>query len=493
MKRLLQLLCYFVLASSLSSAQTYDEKIANAMNSGDWFALDSVYHSAPKDSIHGFLEVYARCLIGNRLNRPDVSIPAFDELLNTKSAELDLGNLISASMMFAMDLSRTNDNATASSMLTSILDATRQHLDSATSAMLQSYENQYAALSKYRPYSIDFGQQTEAQIPFRYMPVGPKDKGAVLMRLDQCSINGNHAEITFDTGAGVNIISYLSAQKLGLIPLDASSTVCGFGLQSGSKAIAKELKIGPITITDVPFTVIHITSNNEEANKYINALDIVVGSELMLQLKDLTIDFSKQLITVPSVAPARSTTPSNICFSSSMNLLTKGTVNDNKMLMNIDTGDASYGTLNKQFYEANKEFVSSCPLDTVRTAGIGGVHISQCYRVPDMTAQLGGSTVTIPEMTVQTQDNPSVQDYECNFGLQSLRLFSKIRFNLVDFTLTTYPYSLSLNTQKTSSHNIPTFTVTNDKGMTPLQAIGCIAVGVGKVLLNQNGSDNPDL
>ena len=88
MKRLLQLLCYFVLASSLSSAQTYDEKIANAMNSGDWFALDSVYHSAPKDSIHGFLEVYARCLIGNRLNRPDVSIPAFDELLNTKSAEL---------------------------------------------------------------------------------------------------------------------------------------------------------------------------------------------------------------------------------------------------------------------------------------------------------------------------------------------------------------------------------------------------------------------
>ena len=70
-------------------SQSYDERIAEAMNAGDWFALDTIYNAAPKDSIWSFLEVYSRCLIGNRLNRPDVSIPAFAELFNTQSEQLD--------------------------------------------------------------------------------------------------------------------------------------------------------------------------------------------------------------------------------------------------------------------------------------------------------------------------------------------------------------------------------------------------------------------
>lgn len=77
------------------------------MNNSNWFALDLLYQTEPKDSISEFLEIFSRCLIGNRLNRPDVSIPAFTELFNTQSENLDLGNLLNSSMMFAMDLNRT--------------------------------------------------------------------------------------------------------------------------------------------------------------------------------------------------------------------------------------------------------------------------------------------------------------------------------------------------------------------------------------------------
>ena len=77
MKKVLCALCSLICASYLGFAQTYDDRIAGAMNSGDWFSLYSIYTAAPKDSISGFLEVFSRCLIGNRLNRPDVSIPAF--------------------------------------------------------------------------------------------------------------------------------------------------------------------------------------------------------------------------------------------------------------------------------------------------------------------------------------------------------------------------------------------------------------------------------
>ena len=87
-----------------SFAQSYNERLANAMNTGDWFALDSIYNVAPKDSIMPFLEVFSRCLIGNRLNRPDISIPAFDQLFKEHSSSLDLGNLLSSTVMFATDL-----------------------------------------------------------------------------------------------------------------------------------------------------------------------------------------------------------------------------------------------------------------------------------------------------------------------------------------------------------------------------------------------------
>lgn len=44
------LLFAFVSIISLSGySQSVDEKIGNAMNRSDWFALDSIYNSVPKD------------------------------------------------------------------------------------------------------------------------------------------------------------------------------------------------------------------------------------------------------------------------------------------------------------------------------------------------------------------------------------------------------------------------------------------------------------
>ena len=91
----------------------------------------------------------------------------------------------------------------------------------------------------------------------------------------------------------------------------------------------------------------------------------------MLQLKDLTIDFVNHEITVPSVAPKRSQASPNMCFSSHMNLLGTVIVQGNPVLMNMDTGDASYGSLDSGFFESNKEYITTnCKLDTIRTGGL---------------------------------------------------------------------------------------------------------------------------
>ncbi|MCM1075832.1 MAG: hypothetical protein NC411_00545 [Bacteroides sp.] len=194
MNKILPLVAAFLIWMN-SHAQTIDEKIANAMNTADWFALDSIYNAAPKDSIHPFLEVYSRCLLGNRLNCPDVSIPAFQELFNTQSDNLDLENLISSTFMFGMDLSRIGQNEAAASMTNSILDATRQQLDSVMISNLTSQANRYSALAAYNPYQIHFDDENCGRVPFVIVPVGPREKGSVLMHLQESSINGLPADI----------------------------------------------------------------------------------------------------------------------------------------------------------------------------------------------------------------------------------------------------------------------------------------------------------
>lgn len=490
MRKLLLSIITSIISFSCFS-QSIDERIANAMNTGDWFALDSIYNAAPKDSIMPFLEVYSRALIGNRLNRPDISIPAFVELLDAHSANLDLQNLLNSSVMFSMDLSRVGDNAKAASVVASVLEATKQYLDSAAIEGMQRYIDQYVALSDYKPYMVSF-LESQGSIPFRIEPVGNPEREALLMYLDDSCINGMDAKIVFDTGAGVNIISDSLARKYNLIPVNAYQFLLGIGTRKGQLAIAKELKLGNITIYDVPFIVVDLTLDNDEANQYIDCYSIVLGSELMLQLKDLTLDFIERRITVPSMPPTRSGATANMYFSPQMNLITNGEIQNKRMQICIDTGDASYGSLNGNFFKDYKKYVlANAQVDTVRTAGIGGIKILECYRLPNVTARIGGSDAVIPQIIVNTDLNPLATDYECNLGLKSLMRFGKIRFNLVDFTITTYPAKLSALVSL--KQRTPTFKFTKEQSPSLLQSVGFIAFAIANRLLNANAPAAPDL
>lgn len=54
--RKLLLLVITLVSSLVGAAQSYNERIATAMNTSDWFALDSIYSSAPQ----GFYNAFSR-------------------------------------------------------------------------------------------------------------------------------------------------------------------------------------------------------------------------------------------------------------------------------------------------------------------------------------------------------------------------------------------------------------------------------------------------
>ena len=429
--------------SFIGYSQSINEKILNAINHADWFGLDSIYYSVPKDSIHLYLEVSARGFIGHKLNRPELSVPAFQELFTTQSDYLDLNNFISSAVMFGKDLNRVGENEFAASMIKQTIDATRQYLDSAAVANLTLMANWYSALAAYNPYQIQVKGDGVGKVPFAIVPMGPQEKGGVIMQLRESAINGMLADIMFDTGCASSIISPEMAEKYGLIPLVGTKvSVDGVGKKDGYLAIAKELQLGNITVKDVPFTVtsMSLSSVNEEAARYADAVNIILGNDLILQLKDITVDFVTNNLTVPSEATAKTDAKPNMCFADTRNLLCKCEIQDNPLLMLIDSGDASYGTLGEEFFEHNKQFVlDNGTKTTVRQAGIGGVKFNERYLLSDMKLSLGGHAVEIPEIDVRTrkEEGAGSESEGGVLGLRSLMLYSSVRFNFVDFVLTT--------------------------------------------------------
>lgn len=58
MKRLILAVWICLGSFSFGYSQSSDEKIADAMNNSDWFALDSLYQAEPRDSISDFLKYF---------------------------------------------------------------------------------------------------------------------------------------------------------------------------------------------------------------------------------------------------------------------------------------------------------------------------------------------------------------------------------------------------------------------------------------------------
>ncbi|MDE5874239.1 MAG: hypothetical protein K2H15_01225, partial [Muribaculaceae bacterium] len=128
MNRLITLLVALIALAANGYAKSPEKLIIEAIEKSDWLALDSLYKAAPEGSLSDFVDVYSRCLIGNRLNRPELSIPAFEQLFGQHSEELS--KIGTHALIFAMDLSRVGDNAKAAAMLSSVIDNPALHLDS---------------------------------------------------------------------------------------------------------------------------------------------------------------------------------------------------------------------------------------------------------------------------------------------------------------------------------------------------------------------------
>ena len=162
----------------------------------------------------------------------------------------------------------------------------------------------------------------------------------------------------------------------------------------------------------------------------------------MLQIKDFTIDFINNKITIPAIPPERTNQKPNMFFGDGLTFSVRGKILNEPTIMHIDTGNADYAALGSQFYVNNREFVETHgKLESVGRAGAGGVYKSEAYFVSDIPVELGGNTVIPAEILVEKEDlsDISALRFSCNIGLKTLMMYGRVHFNLVDFVLSTEP------------------------------------------------------
>lgn len=317
-------------------------------------------------------------------------------------------------------------NAEAAELLNDIVVATRQHLDSITIESFSNLAKQYEAFSQFSINELILPDNEVPRIEFVLDSIHTENSNSCYMKFLNSSLNGKPLGFTFDTGAGVNIISDSLAVEYGIMPLDVPVSAMGIDSQDGWLGLANEINIGNIIIKNVPFYVITIRTGNEEIDQYAKHLNMILGIQIMQVLKEFTIDFPAGEITVASSSAHQIGIVPNMYISDSLQLI--GYFNNGDIQAIVDTGAATYCTLGKEYYlRHEEEIIAHGTPDTERTGGAGGIRVTEGYNLSDFQLTLNGHTVNLPEAYVSEE-----YQQECDgiIGIDALCLFKQLHFNM---------------------------------------------------------------
>ncbi len=389
-----------------SMAQRTDERIGTLMNDGKWFEIEREMQSpALQDSLHPLLYGMCRTLTDHYFNRPDSSCVHTSELLQNHQQELG-ANALSMAAVLGMDMARANHYGEAADLMQRLADQlTAQGVDASETAGYSTLAHQYRVLDSIGDICKPLHTVAEYHIPMLVNNEMHKASGQTEGHFITMagSINDTSEELVFDTGAGVNIISSRLAKECKLRPMGVGVVMQGIGKQWGDYMLADTLRIGEMTWKNVPFLVVDIETGDARADSIGTMLHPVIGLPIMLSMGEVRLDFEKLELVVPATCTPNPLKLCNMMRTDSEGLCLLAQMGDGTCgEFHFDTG--SYlSTMSEKWYANHKAEVDRTGIpDSIRTAGVGGVLITNSYRIPEMKIQLGDSWATIDSVMVNT-------------------------------------------------------------------------------------------
>ncbi len=420
------LLCCICL--TVHAQESIDQRIAEAVNQEDWPLLRTLYLKEGNALENDFLHPLSKFFLAHMYCRPDSAVTYGKELLTTYQNEVQdaMGGII---YYLANDLAATHQYNAAASILKQYCDALEK-AGFQRNATFRNNETLFGKLAQTDGFVVEKPNK-EIEIPLIFHS---GDRTNPSMLFVEGSLNGHSLRITYDTGAGVNLLSPRMAKEVNATVIsDSELPVSGVSTVNTQLAIVDSLQIGEVLYRNVPFYITDFSTGDTIADAKIKDLGMtcVCGSELMISLGEITFDFARNHLIIPATPSSKPDYAPNMYRSSSncLLVLSYDKYTDSMIPLNFDTGASSNHLYNIYLQNHPNLFSSLSPTDTLRYAGIGGVHISNAYTI-DWDYQIGHNTGVCPSVSVT--DAGEEKQYQGNLGLTFMTRFDRITLNFID-------------------------------------------------------------
>lgn len=296
-------------------------RVGELLNSGDWFTLEKEYPLL-RDSVRTpMLGLMSEALLGYYFNRQNEAVACVDSLLRLHQEELSLGNITSMLLVRSAAEARMGNYTVAADVLkdfVSQLKAQGVDMDyTQIGKAVQHYDRFRGCLpmSVERPEGDVMIAMTNDSIVLKIendtVPRGTSMKVPVAVGDKEC-------QAIFDTGAGSTFMSAAFAEKVGVRVVSDSILMQGGTLVYGHLGVMDSMRIGSITVRNVPVTINPDTTLNKVAD-----IDFLIGADVMALFGEMQIFPHDGKIVIPAQFTAKPAVGSNMYMDGS-SLIIKG-------------------------------------------------------------------------------------------------------------------------------------------------------------------------
>jgi hypothetical protein len=235
-----------------------------------------------------------------------------------------------------------------------------------------------------------------------------------------------------DTGANISAVTRTVAQQLGLQLSEATTTAQGSSglLVPIHTAVIPELRLGEATIHNVAVMVFEDKDLDFPELSY--PFHGSIGFPVLASLGRITFH-SDGRFSVQEPAAATGNNPSKL-YLEKLTPLVAAKVEGEEDLLTLDTG-ASGTYLSAEYYAQHRQEFSARDQSMLQLVGAGGSKVIPAYKLANVSLNIGGACVVMPQIEVLTESTGNSDEFAGNVGQTAV---GKLRSYTLDFRNMTF-------------------------------------------------------
>ncbi len=409
----------FVIVSLLYAAQLYawpaDSVARECIAGSRWFELNRVYRQQRKE-LSPYVRDFARALTDDAFGRKRRAVESIKRLLRKHGHRMDSAEIRLMTFELARNQSMAGHYGRAARTLSR--DANQLHRD---------YMLLYRQLAAY-PMKIK-KRGAGVEIPFHLDSIGPTGNRSAAVSI-VAAANGRTAKYMLDTGSTLNIVRQDEAERLGLRLLPVHGTADADNCISTQLAIADTLRLGSLTIRNMPFAVVKNTEDTGEGyGQHLDHNRAILGLPLLEALRNVEIDFKDKVIRQRT---DRDEAEPNLCYAVTSKQLLLQFRHLGEALTAIPDFGSSFSSLDSTYCARHESEVATAKKSHVVLETLGGTTRTTEHHIPDFDIRIGNTLAQTP-VSLYTSLH-----FDNRLGMPLWTQFRKVIFNMEDMVLRVY-------------------------------------------------------